>query len=66
MVLQFKSEDRLHGFFCPALDIRSDILPGQVNELRFVPLTVGKFPFHCDNFCGEGHEGMTGEIIVTE
>ncbi len=66
VVLQFTSLDRLHGFNCPALNIRTDILPGKVTELRFLPQKAGTFPFHCDNFCGTGHEGMTGSIIVTE
>ncbi len=66
VVLQFTSLDRLHGFNCPGLDIRSDIPHGKVTELRFVPRKAGTFPFHCDNFCGSGHDGMTGKIIVTE
>ena len=66
VVLEFTSLDRLHGFNCPSLGIRTDIVPGKVNRLRFVPDKVGTFPFHCDNFCGSGHEGMTGTITVTE
>jgi cytochrome c oxidase subunit II len=66
VVLEFKSLDRLHGFDCPSLGIRSDIPPQKVTTLRFVPQKVGTFPFHCDNFCGSGHEGMTGTITVTE
>lgn len=66
VVLEFTSLDRLHGFNCPGLGIRTDIVPGKVNRLRFVPDKVGTFPFHCDNFCGSGHEGMTGTITVTE
>ncbi len=66
VVLEFTSLDRLHGFNCPSLGIRTDIVPGKVNRLRFVPVKVGTFPFHCDNFCGSGHEGMTGTITVTE
>ena len=58
MVLEFTSLDRLHGFNCPALKIRSDIEPGKVNTLRFVPDKAGTFPFHCDIFCGSGHSGM--------
>jgi cytochrome c oxidase subunit 2 len=27
-------------------------------------MASGTFPFHCDVFCGEGHEEMTGEIVV--
>ncbi len=66
VVLEFTSLDRLHGFSCPDLGIRSDIPPGKVTRLRFVPQKVGTFPFHCDNFCGSGHEGMTGTITVKE
>ena len=66
VVLEFTSLDRLHGFNCPSLGIRTDIVPGKVNRLRFIPDKVGTFPFHCDNFCGSGHEGMTGTITVTE
>jgi cytochrome c oxidase subunit 2 len=66
VALEFTSLDRLHGFNCPGLGIRSDIVPGKVTTLRFVPQKAGTFPFHCDNFCGSGHEGMTGTIVVTE
>jgi len=66
VALEFTSLDRLHGFSCPGLAIRTDITPGKVTTLRFVPQKAGTFPFHCDNFCGSGHEGMTGSIVVTE
>jgi len=66
VVLEFTSLDRLHGFNCPGLGIRSDIVPGKITQLRFTPSKGGSFPFHCDNFCGIGHEGMTGTITVEE
>jgi len=66
VVLEFTTLDRMHGFDCPGLGIRTDIMPGKVNPLRFVPGKTGTFPFHCDNFCGTGHEGMRGTISVTE
>jgi len=66
VTLEFVSQDRLHGFSCPGLKIRSDIPPGKVTTLHFVPDKAGIFPFHCDNFCGSGHEGMRGTITVTE
>jgi cytochrome c oxidase subunit 2 len=66
VVLEFRSLDRLHGFDCPGLGIRTDVPPDKVTTLRFVPEKAGKFTFHCDNFCGSGHEGMVGTITVTE
>ncbi len=66
VVLEFISLDRKHGFFCPGLGLRTDILPDQVSRLRLVPDKTGVFPFHCDIFCGLGHGEMTGTITVEE
>lgn len=66
VVLEFTSLDRLHGFNCPDLKIRADIRPGKVSTLRFVPDKVSTFPFHCDIFCGTGHEAMRGTIKAVE
>jgi cytochrome c oxidase subunit 2 len=66
VTLEFTSLDRPHGFSCPDLGIRTDIMPGKVNRVHFVPQKTGTFVCHCDIFCGEGHEDMAGKIIVTE
>lgn len=66
VVLEFTSLDRLHGFFCPDFKIRTDITPGKVNTVRFVPDKTGTFTFHCDIFCGSGHESMAGKFVVTD
>jgi cytochrome c oxidase subunit II len=66
VVFEFHSLDVLHGFNCPELGIRADIFPDKISTLRFVPRNVGTFPFHCDNYCGGGHDGMTGTITVEE
>jgi cytochrome c oxidase subunit II len=36
-----------------------------VARLRLVPERAGEFPFLCDVFCGDGHEGMSGLLVVT-
>ncbi|HEY9714639.1 MAG TPA: cupredoxin domain-containing protein [Chroococcales cyanobacterium] len=66
VVLRLKSEDRLHGFNVPALNLRADIQPGKVSELKLTPSKAGELDFFCDVFCGAGHEGMNGKITVTE
>lgn len=66
VTLEFTSLDRPHGFNCTDLGIRTDIMPGKVSRVHFVPQKTGTFEFHCDIFCGEGHENMSGKIIVTE
>jgi cytochrome c oxidase subunit 2 len=64
VVLELRSADRHHGFNVPGLDARTEVEPGQPARLRLVPNRAGTFPFHCDVFCGEGHEEMTGAIVV--
>jgi len=64
VVLEFTSADVVMGFNAPDFNVRTDIIPGQVSRLRFTPDKLGRFTFLCDVFCGDGHEGMTGEIHV--
>ncbi len=66
VVLELTTEDRKHGFKLPALDVRADVLPGQVARVRIVPDKTGTFAFYCDSFCGSGHEEMDGTIVVTD
>ncbi|MGA2678898.1 MAG: cupredoxin domain-containing protein [Sedimentisphaerales bacterium] len=66
VTLSLVSLDQLHGFNCPGLNIRSDIAPEKVSTIRFTPEKSGTFDFHCDVFCGSGHDQMTGTITVTE
>ena len=66
VVLELVSLDRKHGFTAPDLGLRADIDPDHVTRLELVPQKVGTFEFHCDVFCGSGHEGMEGEIVVEE
>jgi cytochrome c oxidase subunit 2 len=64
VVLELVSLDCHHGFSAPELHLRADIVPGTPARLPFLPEHLGTFAFHCDVFCGEGHEDMSGEIVV--
>ena len=66
VILEFTSLDRKHGFYCPGLGVRTDIMPDKPSRIRLVPDKTGSFPFHCDVFCGLGHGAMTGTITVEE
>ena len=64
VLLELSTLDRKHGFQVPELGIDESIVAGKVTRVRLVPEKAGTFPFHCDVFCGSGHEEMTGEIVV--
>ena len=64
VVLELTTLDRKHGFQVSDLNIDENIEPGRVTRVRIVPGQTGTFLFHCDVFCGSGHEDMAGEIVV--
>ncbi|HEV2545883.1 MAG TPA: cupredoxin domain-containing protein [Stellaceae bacterium] len=66
VALELTTLDRLHGFDAPSLGLHTQIEPGPPTVLHFTPEKVGSFGIHCDVFCGDGHEGMAGHIIVTD
>jgi cytochrome c oxidase subunit 2 len=66
VVLELSSADRRHGFSLSAFGVRADIKPGGVSRVRFTPDRAGRFTFLCDVFCGDGHEEMTGTLVVSE
>jgi cytochrome c oxidase subunit 2 len=66
VVIELTSEDRLHGFSLPAFGVRGDVNPGEVTRIAFTPDKAGSFEYLCDIFCGDGHEDVTGTLIVTE
>lgn len=67
VVFEFTSLDRVHGFTVPDLGgVRQTIEPGKANRVTILAPKTGTYEFHCDLFCGDGHEGMTGKIIVED
>jgi cytochrome c oxidase subunit 2 len=64
VILELTSRDRKHGFQVPDLGLDEAVEPGKVVRVRIVPQKAGTFAFHCDVFCGSGHEEMAGEIVV--
>lgn len=64
VVLELVTADVVMGFNAPDFKVRADIIPGKVSRVRFTPDKTGSFVFLCDVFCGDGHEGMSGQIHV--
>lgn len=66
LTLELTSTDRVHGFNLPDFHVRTDIVPGKVTRVRILPDKAGHFVFFCDHFCGEGHENMSGMLVVED
>lgn len=65
--LRISSQDVVHGFNIPKLDIAVDrIEPGKVTEVEFVASQPGRYAFQCTVWCETGHWRMRGVIEVVD
>lgn len=56
--------DHDHGFKIDAYHIDELLKKGEQRTIEFTANESGTFPFQCSHFCGLGHKGMKGELIV--
>ena len=66
VILELVATDENMGIKCAGLNLQAEMVVGKVNKVPFTPGKSGKFPFHCDVFCGDGHEDMEGTIVVVD
>lgn len=64
VIFELTSADVHHGFNLPDFGVRADVIPGQKARVKVTPDKPGTFAFFCDYYCGTGHEGMQGEVVV--
>jgi len=58
--------DRDHGFSLAVFHIKQKLKKGEPTTVEFTPDKAGTFPFKCSVFCGMGHGGMKGSVVVEE
>jgi cytochrome c oxidase subunit 2 len=56
--------DHDHGIKIDAFHIDQVLKKGEPTTIEFTADTTGTFEFQCSRFCGLGHKGMKGELIV--
>jgi len=58
------SVDVQHGLKIQDTNVNLQIVPGQVSRLTATFDEPGVYPFICHEFCGLGHAGMFGTLVV--
>jgi heme/copper-type cytochrome/quinol oxidase subunit 2 len=64
VVLDITAVDTTHGFGLSAYNIDKVLPEGKTVRIEFNADKKGEFTFKCTKFCGWGHFGMTGKLIV--
>jgi len=63
--LHLASQDMPHALIVHELKLMNRIRLGQFTTVSFSPHKAGRFKMYCGDFCGTGHYGMVGAMIVT-
>jgi cytochrome c oxidase subunit 2 len=58
------SRDVIHSFWVPQMAGKTDMIPGRVNRIAFVPVREGRFIGECAEFCGSQHGQMRFLFVV--
>ena len=63
--LRLHSADRTHAFAIKAFRVKA-LIPraGEAVTVEFVADQAGSFEFTCAEYCGTGHAGMKGRLVV--
>ena len=64
VTLEITSLDGTHGFAISGMNIDETIEEHQTKAVEFYAAVPGELKFRCSHFCGLGHLGMSGRIIV--
>jgi cytochrome c oxidase subunit 2 len=62
--LEITSIEGTHGFALSDFGIDERLDEGKTVAVEFYAQKKGEYGFRCSHFCGIGHLGMTGKIIV--
>lgn len=60
------SRDVVHGYSIQPVNMNFQVYPGYDYVLEFKPTESGEYKVICNEFCGIGHHGMIGKIVVIE
>lgn len=66
VAVQLRSADVIHSFWIPALNGKTDLIPGQINETWFEAGRPGVYRGQCTEYCGRQHAHMGLEVIADD
>ena len=54
----------IHSLYIPDFRLKSDVMPNRYSYLYFKSNDVGTYGYYCAEYCGVGHSGMNGHVVV--
>ncbi len=66
VTFRITASDVIHGFQIVGTNGNAMVVPGYVSQFTAVFDTPGEYLIVCNEYCGIGHHGMFGKLIVEE
>ena len=64
--LVVRSADGVHGVEIKRFKVKKNVPRGNTPvTIEFTPTEAGRFPILCSEYCGDGHDDMTGTLVVS-
>jgi cytochrome c oxidase subunit 2 len=64
VVFHLTGDDVIHSFWVPQLAGKTDLIPGQTNELKLKATSAGRYLGQCAEFCGLQHANMHFYVVA--
>lgn len=64
VIVQMGAVDVIHSLYLPNLRVKTDAVPGMINQLWFQATETGDFEIACAQHCGTHHYKMKGVISI--
>ena len=66
VVFNVTSRDVYHQFGIPYFRVKTDAIPGRVNQVWIETTDAGNFTVQCFELCGVGHATMIGTLAIVD
>jgi cytochrome c oxidase subunit II len=66
ITIRATSADVVHGFLVDGTNMNTMLVPGYISTITMHFNAPGEHKMPCHEYCGVGHEGMWGKIIVID
>lgn len=63
-IVRLSSDNVNHSFWAPAVQGKTDLIPGRTNRIYLQPTRVGTYPGQCAEFCGIQHALMLFRVVA--
>ncbi len=62
--MEISAKDVMHAVWIPEFGVKIDAIPHRLNLQKFTAPGPGEYFLQCAEYCGVGHHGMRGSIVV--